>query len=243
MASNIDDYDIRMEKNEWTFCSLWSKKIEIKCATALVNPRLAGDYFFNRATVENCEVPYEQVARLFWDAGIDCHLYFFRSQPPQNLRVADTMYVLRSTKKKAEPDGNIKVAVLKPSDVTTWIDVFCRSFSVPEWKDEVARIITTANAERRLDLLLAYKDSAPAGCAALFTNSDVAGLYCLGTIPAQRGKGVARSILNFAKALAERRGLPLFLQTLGSENLLGLYKSAGFEIAHTKAICAVPRAT
>jgi GNAT superfamily N-acetyltransferase len=232
-----------MEENEWAFCSLWSKKIEIKCATVLVNPRLVGDYFFNRATVENCDVPYEQVARVFWDEGIDCHLYFFRSRPPQNLRVEDTMYVLRLVKKKAESGSNIRVAECKPSEATTWVNIFCKSFSVPEWKDEVARIITTANAKRRLDLLLAHKDSAPAGCAALFTKNDMIGLYCLGTIPAQRNKGVARSILNYAKALAERRGLPLFLQTLGSENLLCMYKSAGFEIAHTKAICVVPRAT
>ncbi len=233
-----------MEENEWAFCSLWTKKIEIRCATALVNPRLEGDYFFSRATVENCDVPYEQVAKVFWDAGIDCHLYFFKS-PPQGLRVADTMYVLRSTKKAGHNDGRIRIVVCKSSEeVATWVDVFCRSFSVPRWKDEVARIM--AASAKRLDLLLAYnEDNLPAGCAALFTKSDnsMTGTYCLGTIPAYRNKGVARSILNFAKALAEKRGSLLFLQTLGSENLLGLYKSAGFEIAYTKTICSVPRTT
>ncbi|AIF83707.1 Acetyltransferase (GNAT) domain [Candidatus Nitrososphaera evergladensis SR1] len=237
-----------MEENEWAFCSLWSKKIEIKCATALVNPKLEGDYFFNRATVENCNVPYEQVAQVFWDAGIDCHLYF-RSQPPPRLRMVDTMYVLRAAKKKAgEPRDSRRIkitAACKPSEVAIWIDVFCRSFSVPEWKDEVARIITS-NA-KKLELLRAYnnENNMPAGCGALFTtkNNSMTGLYCLGTVPAQRSKGVAKSILNFARALAEKQGTLLFLQTLGSENLLGLYKSSGFETAYTKTICAVPRIT
>jgi GNAT superfamily N-acetyltransferase len=239
LASDIDDYG-RMEENEWAFCSLWSKEIKIRCARALVNPRLKGDYFFNRATIENCNVPYEQAARAFWDAGIDCHLYF-RSQPPQNLRVADTMYVLKSVKKSGPIRA--RVTVCTPSDIATWIDVFCRSFSVPEWKDEVERIITT-NA-KKLDLLLAYNDDddMPAGCAALFTKNNMTGVYCLGTVPAQRSRGVAKSILNFAKALSEKRGLVLFLQTLASENLLGLYKSAGFETSYTKAICVIPKKT
>jgi hypothetical protein len=69
-----------MEENEWTFCSLWTKKRRIGCARALVNKKLAGDYFFNRAAVEGCSISIEKVARIFWQAGMDCHLYF-RSHP------------------------------------------------------------------------------------------------------------------------------------------------------------------
>jgi hypothetical protein len=229
-----------MEENEWAFCSLWSKKIKINCATALINPKLTDDYFFNRATIENCEIPYLQVANVFWKAGIDCHLYF-KVQPPKCLCTVDTMYVLRLVKNDADLNSRIKVRLSKSSDVTTWIDLFCRSFSVPEWKDEVSRIIR-ANTNK-IDLLLAYKGSTPAGCAALFKKSDLIGLYCLGTVPMQRSKGVAASILKYASALAEERKLPLFLQTFGSEKLLGLYRAKGFEVVYTKAICAVPKAT
>ncbi len=269
-----------MEENEWAFCSLWAREtIEIKgCARALANPLLAGDYFFNRASVEGCNdgiVPYEQVARAFWEMGIDCYLYFRSQPPPQGLCVADTMHVLRSEKKRAKEEGEkiirsvhdgnnnnyARVVECEPAKAMTWVDIFCESFSVPEWKDEVARIVIAANAGKKqqpLDLLLAYRNGAPAGCAALFTmmtedndggdddngyGDGPIGLYCLGTVPAQRGRGVARSILDFSKALSEKRGLLLFLQTLESENLVGLYKSAGFVTAYTKSICAVPRRT
>jgi hypothetical protein len=53
-----------MEDNEWSFCSLWTKKIELLCGRALVNKKLQGDYFFNRAAVEGCTVGAElQVAK------------------------------------------------------------------------------------------------------------------------------------------------------------------------------------
>lgn len=253
MGSGTDDDD-KMEENEWAFCSLWAREtIEIsECARALVNPRLEGDYFFNRATVEGCDdVPYEQVARAFWDAEMDCHLYFRSQPPPQNLHVVDIMYVLRATKEKTalqknnDSNSNIKVTECKPQEAAKWVDVFCRSFSVPKWKDEMKRIMMTAHVGKKLDLLLAYRDGVPAGCAALFATAgnDLIGLYCLGTVPTERSKGVAKAILNYAKSLSERRGVFLFLQTLGSENLVGMYKNAGFETAYTKSICAVPRAT
>lgn len=229
MASDIE----RMEENEWAFCSLWTRKKRVKCAVALVNKRLAGDYFFNRATIEDCNVSTQKVAEFFWQKSMDCHLYF-RSRPPRGLRKADTMYVLRASK-SAAPDGN--VSVCSKSDIPAWIDVFCRSFSVPRWKDEVARIIMK-NADK-LQLLLAYHDSRPAGCAALYTKNKVTGMYCLGTLPRFRSKGVATSILQNAKVFAESDFL--FLQTLASENLLGLYKKAGFTVVYKKSICAVPR--
>jgi hypothetical protein len=222
-----------MEENEWSFCSLWTKKRRAGCAKALVNEKLAGDYFFNRATVEGCDIPIEKVARIFWQAGMDCHLYF-RSSPPMGLYKADTMYVLRSFE-DAAPAG--KVASCKQADIPTWIDVFVKSFSVPGWKDEVSRIVTK-NFDR-LELLLAYHKGKPAGCAALYTKNKVTGLYCLGTLPMFRSKGIATSILQGAKALAKSDSL--FLQTLASEGLLDLYKGAGFRVVYEKSICAVSR--
>ncbi len=228
-----------MEENEWAFCSLWSKRIRIDCATALLNPTLKDDYFFNRATIENCDIPYSQVASVFWKEGMDCHLYF-KVQPPRELRTVDTMYILKSVKKEAGLNRSVKVRLAKPSDATTWVDLFCKSFSVLEWKGEVSHIIA-ANSNK-MDLLLAYKGNTPAGCAAIFNKSDLMGLYCLGTVPMQRSKGVAASILNYAKTFAADHNLPLFLQTFGSEKLLDLYRARGFEVVYTKSICELSKA-
>ena len=96
-----------------------------------------------------------------------------------------------------------------------WIDVFCRSFAVPQWKKEVERVVS-GNAEG-LELLLSYRGGIPAGCAALYHKNGVTGLYCLGTISHLRGRGVARSILRSVMFKG------LLLQTLGSERLLPFY--------------------
>ena len=77
----------------------------------------------------------------------------------------------------------------------------------------------------------------PAGCVALYAKNGMTGLYCLGIVSKMRRKGIAASILKDAIALSEN----LFLQTLGSEQLLGLYEKAGFAVAYTKEIYVIRR--
>ena len=228
-----------MEENEWAFCSLWArKKIIIKGAMALFNPVLKGDYFFNRAKIDNGKVSLDEVTHLFWDASLDCYLYF-KSNYPQNLLVIDTLNVLKSKGRLQDRKG---ATVHKSVRTSVWVDVFCKAFSVPEWKNEVARIMTT-NA-KKLILLLAYDNhNSPVGCAALFPNNGVTGLYCLGTVPAQRRKGFASSIFQLARAITEVQGSLLFLQSFESENLIEWYKTLGFELVRTRKICIVPRVT
>ena len=216
-----------MEANEWSFCEMWTEKFDLGSARALVNEKLEGDYFFNRASVENYPADAEKVGRIFWERGMDCHLYFH--SPPKDLQVIDTMHVLRST--KTAKGG---VSKIDRHELPTWIDVFCNAFEVPEWKGEVERIIGR-NFEK-LELLLSYKDGEPAGCAILYEMKGFTGLYCLGTIRKFRGMGIAQGILAHAQA---KTGL--FLQTLGSEGFLDLYIKSGFELAYSKKICLLPR--
>lgn len=219
-----------MEDNEWSFCSLWTAKRKAGCAKALVNERLAGDYFFNRASVEGCPAGEEKkIGRVFWEKGMDCYLYF--RVAPQSLRVVDTMHVLQSA--GAGKGGN--VVQVERSGIQTWVDIFCESFGVPDWKAEVKRIVTRHFA--KLTLLTGYVDDMPAGCAALYKENGLTGLYCLGTLPRFRGKGVAKNILLHAQHMAKADSAPLFLQTLESYGLLDYYKKMGFKIAYQKTIC------
>ncbi len=221
-----------MEKNEWSFCSMWTERFRVKdCADVLVNATLGGDYFFNRASVSRCADPKtaaRQVAQIFWQKGLDCYLYD-KEDKLSDLALADTMHVLRAgpLKKIAPVD---KVIQADSSLLPLWIDIFCKSFAVPEWKPEIERI--TRSNFGRLVLLLSYKKDMPAGCAALYSRDGVTGLYCLGTVSQLRGRGTATSILASAASLKPK----LFLQTLGSEGLLNLYEKAGFKIAYAKKI-------
>ncbi|HKZ62594.1 MAG TPA: GNAT family N-acetyltransferase, partial [Nitrososphaera sp.] len=145
----------------------------------------------------------------------------------------DTMYVLAAGSGTAA--GKTEVAQIDRSSLPVWIDTFCRSFAVPQWKTEVGRIMDASFG--RLKLLLSYKDGVPAGCAALFSKNGVTGLYCLGTVSQLRGRGLAKEILKSAMSK------DLFLQTLGSEGLVPFYEKAGFAVANTKKIYVVRRAS
>ncbi len=210
---------------------MWAERAKVGCADALVNNKLKGDYFFNRSRVSDCPdtiVASRRVAKIFWQKGMDCYLHDRTDLlERKGFSQIDTMYVLKSG-----PATTIssKTVVADRQLLPVWIDVFCRAFSVPEWKPEIERIMN-ASADR-MNLLLSYKEGAAAGCAALYSKNSVTGIYCLGTILQLRGRGLARSILKNAARMSEN----MFLQTLGSEGLLPFYEKAGFEVAYTKKI-------
>lgn len=248
MASDIE----AMEDNEWSFCSLWTRKFRVGCARALVNEKLAGDYFFNRATVECCRpAPHDaiEIAKIFWERGMDCYLYFL-SNPESKELAARMKKIDRMRVFKSAAAGNgvmheqsrtaVKVLQLQnKGELHVWVDVFCRSFGVPDWKEEVERMANVHFEE--LALLLAYRDGRPAGCAALYKKGGVTGLYCLGTIASYRRAGIAKDILRHAQSAARRSGSTLFLQTLESEGLAGLYEKSGFKGAYAKQIFALSK--
>jgi hypothetical protein len=183
--------------------------------------------------VSGCPDPVRaagRVAKIFWQKGTDCYLYDREGLlEKEGFAQIDTMYVLiRSGPATMAGDG--KTIVVDKKLLPTWIDVFCRAFSVLEWKPEVERIMNASAG--KMTLLLSYKENTPAGCAALYAKNGITGLYCLGTILQLRGRGLARSMLKSAVQMSEN----IFLQTLGSEGLLLFYQKAGFKVAYTKKI-------
>lgn len=224
-----------MEDNEWSFCSLWTERSKTGCAEALTNVKFEGDYFFNRASVYNCPDPsvaVRQIAKVLWQKGMDCYIHDRADRlAGDGLAMIDTMHVLRAGSRSSP--GKTKIVRIGRQLLPAWIDVFCRAFAVTDWRPEIERIMITNFA--KLELLLSYKADLPVGCAALFNKNGFTGLYCLGTISQQRGRGLANDMLN--SAVSKR----MFLQTLVSEELLPLYKKSGFVVAYTKKIYSLPR--
>lgn len=223
-----------MEENEWSFCGMWTEQLKVGCAKGLINNAFQDEYFFNRASLHDCQNSSSavEIAARFWQKGVDCYLHDRDGRlAGKGFAKIDTMYVLRATSKRNST--KTRVEQIDRSLLPVWIEVFCRSFAVPEWRTEVERIMNTNF--RKVQLLLSYKDNVPAGCAALYSESGVTGLYCLGTISRLRRRGVAKDILQ--RAMSEN----LFLQTLGSEGLLPFYRKAGFIVAYTKKIYALLR--
>jgi hypothetical protein len=218
---------------------MWTERIKSSCAAALINGKLEGDYFFNRSSVSGCRDPSAmavRIARIFWRKGMDCYLYDIDGDlAGKGFAKIDTIHVLVAG--TARRVAKTRVVQIQRDMLPVWIDVFCRSFAVPNWKEEVERIMDASF--NRLELLLSYNGKAPGGCAALYSKNGVTGLYCLGTLSQQRKRGLANDILATAIRLHDN----LILQTLGSEGLLPFYGKAAFEVAYAKKIYLLRRAT
>jgi len=247
--------DERMEANELAFCSLWTEHIRIHdCADLFANEKLVGDYFFNRLNpfvCENAMSVIKQAANVCLRKGMDCYVYTHdKNTYVQNCLSAagfkwiDTMETLRAESERIEFD-NEKIDVVRVDlrSIPSWVDAFCKSFDVLEWKSEIKEKIDLHF--NKMILLLSYfrvgnSSVKPAGCAALFSNQGLMGLYCLGTISNFRGRGVAKKMIGVSFRIAQQQRMdPLFLQTFTNEGLFPLYKKLGFRFVYRKRVYAL----
>lgn len=247
----------RMENNEYTFCSLWTEHIKLRnCADLLINEKFRGDYFYNRlCNLANCKnmepAIIDESRRLLLEKGLNCYVYVQHFDKElenillkKGFSLLDTMEVLISSNfNKITEYNNPKIHVTKIdlNSISTWIDVFCRSFKVPDWRSEVERTIKTYFKE--MTLLVSYLETnderIPGGCVALFNNNNLMGVYCLGTVSSFRGKGLAKIMIKTSLSIARAQGLDsLFLQTFDKDGLSGFYKKLGFDVIYEKRIYA-----
>jgi N-acetylglutamate synthase-like GNAT family acetyltransferase len=225
------------------------------CADLYINKKFSGDYFFNRLCNIRCydsESAIEESIKIFFEYGSNCYVYvheYDRILEDKLLKMGftllDTMQVLKYGNKKSDHDNDkIHVSTIDINSMPIWIDVFCRSFNVIEWKSEVERIIKTYFNE--LTLLVSFIEDnysmIPVGCAALFNRYDLMGLYCLGTVSPYRGQGLAKEIIRFSSDIARQHKFAfLFLQTFSNDGFIHFYRKTGFEVMYEKKIYMLNR--
>ena len=81
---------------------------------------------------------------------------------------------------------------------------------------------------RSATLLEARLDGTVAGVLAVFRTRRLAGIYCVGTVPKFRRRGVAGALLDRAAEIAASEGRRLILQTLKSDGVEDFYSKRGF---------------
>jgi GNAT superfamily N-acetyltransferase len=75
-----------------------------------------------------------------------------------------------------------------------------------------------------------------AGVTASFVFGDVTGIYCVGTVPQFRRRGVASSMLAQVLHDSQGSGSVLVLQTFGSDRVVEFYEKLGFRSAYSKTV-------
>ncbi len=147
----------------------------------------------------------------------------------------DGMNVMRLKTPSAEAEPGVRVRRARPQDAPEWCDAYLLAFYGDlELRPAALRIIRRLIRDSRTTFLVAELDSSVAGVTALYRSPGLLGLYCLGTIPECRGRGVARTILAAAEKLAASERRDLVLQSLASEETEPFYVRFGFEKLYVK---------
>lgn len=122
--------------------------------------------------------------------------------------------------------------------IDAWGGAFIRSFNIEKsWENEVYARVKQLSSKEELTFLATYGHDRVLGVSALFSCEKISGLYCLGTIPSERGRGVASSLVQKCVEEARKQGSEvLCLQTLQKDNLEGFYRRLGFRRTLTKRI-------
>jgi GNAT superfamily N-acetyltransferase len=254
--NEIADSYFNMEANEEAFCSIWADRIRFyKDVSLFINRRIPSDYFYNRLNLCKAEISCEVLRKAeyrFFMSNMNCYAYVHEENADIQRRLnragyswIDTMDVMTHSREpdlgytnKANTDG--PVFKVKNVEIPSWVRTFCESFEMLEMQTEIKQRV-----ERHFDkliLLISYVCSGlshpqPGGCCALFINHGIIGLYCLGTIPKFRGKGIARKMVASGLQYAFNYDLDyLLLQTFESQDLFSFYSKFGFKLAYKKRV-------
>jgi GNAT superfamily N-acetyltransferase len=252
-----------IEKNESKFSALWASKFKrLQCAELFVNRDFPGDYFFNKAKIlypcPNTPLLITEAKRIFFSNSLDCFIHSYDGLAYQDTNTSledahfsriDSMLVFSANQdtqvaieEKTDYDQNLsQLIAIDQASISVWVDVFCKAFNAEDWKQQI-RSLTLANFRCfRLFVLMTRSDTAsvPAACGLLFCYKKVMGLYCLGTLPKFRRKGLASMILKSLISMARDKRMKLFfVQAFLNDGFANMYKKVGLNLEYQKRVYA-----
>ena len=144
----------------------------------------------------------------------------------------DTMKVLVST---TPMEGAGEGTITRSPE--GWTAAYLKAFyGSGELTRTVKPIVASLLKDMAVTLLEQKSGGETAGVLALFRTPGLMGVYCVGTVPEHRKRGVATSLLAKAGRMAESERRTLILQSLASEGATQLYLDNGYEVMYDKLI-------
>ena len=232
----------KMEENEWGFTGVWSEMTTLECGVLFLNPHLPNDIFFDKLTNIAClsEKMIDEALYLFQRHNTRPFIYVLNNPSLEELlrkkgfTFYDTQYVLK--KSAGNNLENLPIHHIARKDSLLWADIFCKSYDCPEWVDEVNAIVRKSVSE--VEYLVDSENNA--SCVALYEKNSVLGLYCLGTVPEKRRKGLAKLLITYALNQVKTKKLDfLMLEAYQRDALLEFYLKLGFEKVYEKKIYTI----
>lgn len=252
-----------IEKNDSEFSALWARRLRLlQCAELFVNRAFPGDYFFNKTKIlspcQRTPLLISKARRIFFSNKLDCFIHSYDDLAYQDVNTSledagfsriDSMLVFSAdqatqlaSEDKTDYDQNLpQLIAIDQDSISMWVDVFCKAFNAEDWKQQI-HSLTMANLRFfRLFVLMTRSDAAsvPAACALLFCYRKVMGLYCLGTLPKFRRKGLASLILKSSISMARAKRMKLFfVQAFLNDGFADMYEKVGLNLEYRKGVYA-----
>jgi N-acetylglutamate synthase-like GNAT family acetyltransferase len=234
-----------LELNEIGWWSNWGDTKWFGRDAYLLTSREFSEPFFNRAGFLTCESARKNLPKaeeVLRAKGLVPHLTIFEScddssdpLKPGGYSRFDEMIVQEAGKESIPTNEDVLVREIATRDLTTWVETYLVSFyGETSLEPQVLRVVRRLMGAKRVTLLVAEMEGMAAGVTALYRTPGLLGLYCLGTLPALRGRGIARSILSRAQAISIREKRALILQSLASEETEPFYAKFGFRRLYAK---------
>ena len=232
----------KIESIDLGFTAIWSNTTQLDCGTLFMNPNLTGDLFFDKLTNITCmnEKMIDDAIDIFHKNNMPTFVYTLNNTDleefllKKNFKFYDIQYVLK--KQTISDSENLYVHHIEKKDSLLWAEVFCKSYDCYDWIDEIDNIVKSSLSQ--VEYLVDAEHNA--SCVALYEKNSILGLYCLGTLPEKRKKGLAKLLINYALNKVKTKNLDfLMLETYQRDNLLGFYSKLGFEKLYEKKIYTI----
>jgi GNAT superfamily N-acetyltransferase len=158
-----------------------------------------------------------------------------KSLEASGYRPVDTMTVLVSNDSTTASLAHVAIKQRPAPD--SWTKAYLQAFyGDQELAPHITPIVARLLKLKAVTLLEGEVEGVTAGVLAIFRTAGLAGIYCVGTVPEHRRKGVANILLSKAKAIAGAEGKRLFLQSLSSDGSLHYYLERGFSASYSKKL-------
>ena len=232
----------KIESNDQGFTAIWSDVTQLECGTLFMNANLPDDLFFDKLTNITClsEKMIDDTTDVFHKNNMRPFVYALNNPKleefllKKNFKFYDTQYVLKN--RTASDIDTQYVHRIEKKDSILWADIFCKSYDCSDWIDEVDNIVKDSISQ--VEYLVDAEHNA--SCVALYEKNSILGLYCLGTLPEKRKKGLAKLLINHALNKVKIKNLDfLMLETYQRDDLLGFYSKLGFEKLYEKKIYTI----
>jgi len=234
------------ELNEAHWWSNWAHATWLGSSAYLLASEDFREPFFNRACILDCR---RVDAATAWAEGklmsenarstitvFDSCTKGVRRLRASGYKSVDTMTVLLSND-SVKSASQAQVTINEQPAAEKWTPAYLQAFYgdqelLPLVSPVVARLLKL----EAVTLLEARVGDETAGVLAIFRTAGLAGVYCVGTVPGHRRKGVAAALLSRARTVAGAEGRHLFLQSLDSDGTSRYYLERGFRLLYSKKL-------